>query len=82
MRSAEIPAETGRVTTQAPIIPPSSLQLRDPCFLFSFLLIVFPYAQPTNATAPTLQCVVEIGTPTLLAMRTVNADPVSTVTPL
>lgn len=39
-------------------------------------------AYPTNITEPTLQCVVEIGKPILLANRTVKADPISMVKPL
>lgn len=39
-------------------------------------------AYPTNITEPTLQCVVDIGRPTLLANRTVSADPISIVKPL
>lgn len=38
--------------------------------------------RPTQTTEPTLQCVVEIGSPNLLAIRTVNAEPISIATPL
>lgn len=39
-------------------------------------------AYPTNITEPTLQCVVDIGSPILLANSTVNAEPISMVNPL
>lgn len=38
-------------------------------------------AQPTKTTEPTLQCVVEMGRPTLEASSTVQADPISMVKP-
>jgi hypothetical protein len=43
---------------------------------------VGPYAQPINTTEPTLQWVVETGTPTLLASSTQPADAISMVKPL
>lgn len=41
-----------------------------------------PLIHPTNTTEPTLQWVVEIGRPTLLASSTVIAAPISIVKPL
>lgn len=38
--------------------------------------------KPTQTTDPTLQCVVDIGRPDLLATSTVNAAPSSMVNPL
>lgn len=40
------------------------------------------FAYPTNTTEPTLQWVVEIGIPILLAKSTVSAAPISMVKPL
>ena len=42
----------------------------------------FDVMYPTKTTEPTLQWVVEIGSPILLANSTVNADPISIVNPL
>lgn len=39
-------------------------------------------AYPTNITEPTLQWVVDIGRPILLAKSTVRAEPISIVNPL
>lgn len=40
------------------------------------------YVHPTNTTLPTLQCVVEIGSPSLLANSTVAEAPFSITKPL
>lgn len=51
--------------------------------LLEFGRHLFPLlAMPTNTTDPTLQCVVEMGIPILLANNTVNAEPISMVKPL
>lgn len=43
---------------------------------------VFSEKYPTHTTEPTLQCVVDTGTPALLATKTVSAAPNSIVNPL
>lgn len=72
MVRAERPQETGRVTIHAHAMPTKSFQLT----------LDFFRKNPTNTTEPTRQCVVEIGRPTLLAIRTVIAAPSSMHTPL
>lgn len=73
MLKAEIAPATGSVTSHAKMIDLNSDQST---FLPS------PNAQPTNTTLPTMQCVLEIGMPSLLANSTVNAAELSTVKPL
>lgn len=70
---ADINAVTGTVTTHAYII-----------FLNSFQSTPFSLElnQPTNTTDPTLQWVVDIGKPILLANNTVNVAPISIVKPV
>ena len=69
---AESPAATGRVTTQATTMFMKSLQLT----------LDLERQRPTVTTEPTLQCVVDMGMPRLLAIKTVIADPNSMHTPL
>lgn len=81
----------GTVTTQAYIIFLNKLQSTALCesmgapdsiaSVDDFLFMIF-VACPTNTTEPTLQCVVEIGRPILLAIKTVIAAPISIVNPL
>lgn len=76
IQNADAPPAAGRVTIHAYTMPRNSDQLTASSDLFR------PYIQPTNTTLPTLQCVVEIGTPNLLAMSTVAAAPFSMTNPL
>ena len=69
---AESPAATGRVTIQATMMLMKSFQLT----------LDLERQRPTQTTEPTLQCVVEMGIPKLLAISTVTADPSSIHTPL
>lgn len=86
-------AATGTVTTQAYIILRNRFQSTaellavDDVLPFSSshivdFLITRDLVYPTNTTEPTLQCVVEIGKPILLANKTVIAAPISIVNPL
>lgn len=70
--SAEIAPETGRVTSHAITIFRKIDQLT----------LSLERTRPTNTTEPTLQWVVEMGNPILLAMRTAAAAPTSMHTPL
>lgn len=72
MTSAAIAPEAGNVTSHA-----IKMLRKMPQFTLSF-----DRALPTPTTDPTLQCVVEIGRPILLATRTVSAAPISMHTPL
>ena len=71
MRALRHPA-TGRVPTQAKMMLRKSDQST----------LSLDLTRPTNTMEPTLQCVVEIGMPTLEATRTVNAAPSSMQKPL
>jgi len=72
MIAALIPPATGSVTSQATTM------------LRNIDQSTFSRARnlPTNTTEPTLQWVVLIGMPTLDAMRTVSAEPISMQNPL
>lgn len=81
MKAADNAAATGTVTNQAYTIDLNSFQSTAARFS--------PVAEssgglvkPTNTTEPTLQWVVEIGNPILLANNTVIAAPISIVKPL
>lgn len=50
------------------------------CAFLSFRVRL--YVQPTNTTLPTLQCVVDMGSPSLLANNTVAEAPFSITKPL
>lgn len=81
MKEALRKAATGTVTTHAYTI---DLKRRQST-AFSFTPVTgcgLAFEYPTNTTEPTLQCVVEIGNPILLAKRTVIAAPISIVKPL
>lgn len=72
MMAADTPPVTGRVTSQA------RMMLRNKCqSTFSR-----DRNRPTKTTLPTLQCVVLMGIPTLLATKTVKAEPISMQKPL
>lgn len=73
MIKAEVPAETGIVTTHASTMFLNNLQSTPS---------VLDLAQPTKTTEPTLQCVVLMGRPILDASNTVKAAPISIVKPL
>lgn len=80
MHKALIPPETGRVTSQAKMIDRKRDQST---FLSSPSLVMSPpNIQPTKTTLPTIQCVLEMGMPSLLASSTVIAADDSTVNPL
>jgi hypothetical protein len=81
MKMAESTAATGTVTTHAYTIDRKSFQST----AFSFTPVTgssLAFEYPTKTTDPTLQCVVEMGKPILLANRTVIAAPISIVKPL
>lgn len=80
MKAADNAAATGTVTSQAYTIDLKSFQ--STAFSLTPLVSVLAFEYPTNTTDPTLQCVVEIGNPILLANRTVIAAPISIVKPL
>jgi multisubunit Na+/H+ antiporter MnhC subunit len=73
MRSADRPAEMGRVTTHAKIMFLKSVQSTPP---------LLDRSHPTNTTDPTLQWVVLTGIPIFEATSTVIAEPISIVKPL
>lgn len=54
----------------------------DQSTLFSLSCSSFVCSHPTNTTLPTMQCVLDIGIPSLLASKTVAAELLSTVKPL
>ncbi len=70
--------QAGMVMTHATNIFLKRLQSTD----FSFFPSSFPFTAPTSTIEPTLQWVVEIGIPILLARSTVAAAPISIVKPL
>lgn len=72
MSKAEIAPAAGKVTNHAARILRNIPQLT----------LSLERARPTNTTEPTLQCVVDIGRPILLAINTVRAEPISIQTPL
>lgn len=76
IKRALAPPAKGKVTSQAKIIVRKSVQST------FFPLCSSGFIQPTKTTLPTMQCVLEIGMPNLLAIRTVVAELVSTVKPL
>lgn len=81
MNPAESSAATGTVTSQAYTIDLKSFQST----AFSLTPVIgssFALEYPTKTTDPTLQWVVEMGRPILLAKRTVIAAPISIVKPL
>lgn len=75
MQSALMQPATGRVTSHAKMIDRNSDQS-------TFFSSSPPNAHPTNTTLPTMQCVLEMGIPSLLANKTVVAAELSTVKPL
>lgn len=80
MKSADIPPAAGSVITQAIAMFRNRDQSTERCVV-SFEL-TRPKAQPTETTLPTLQWVVEIGRPILLANRTVADAPFSMTKPV
>lgn len=76
IKRALTPPAIGNVTSQAKMMVRNSDQSTLPPSVWSVFI------QPANTTLPTIQCVLEIGMPSLLAMRTVVAELVSTVKPL
>ena len=78
MLKALIAAATGSVTSHANIIDRKRVQSTD----FAEEPSSLPKTYPTNTTLPTMQWVLEMGIPSLLASSTVMAAEVSTVKPL
>lgn len=70
--------DAGRVISHAYTIDLNS----DQSTFFVLQPASLPLIQPTNTTLPTMQCVLDMGIPSLLANRTVDAALLSTVNPL
>lgn len=75
-----MPALAGSVTIHAITMFLKSDQSTDLAFLS--VAVDRPYAHPTNTILPTLQCVVEMGSASLLASNTVAAALFSITKPL
>lgn len=80
INAAERNAATGTVTNHAYTIDLNKCQSTAFSRLPAASVLALEY--PTNTTEPTLQWVVEMGKPILLASSTVIAAPISIVKPL
>lgn len=86
MLKALIRPATGNVTSHAKMMDrnkdQSTFFFSSPLSTVVVVVVSSPKIHPTKTTLPTIQCVLDIGIPNLLANNTVIAAELSTVKPL